>query len=172
LPHSSSTRTDTGSRPSSTNEHPQGHRDRRSGTTAVLHAVGGIHSIDSETQDQSAAKIARNLRAAAASATSAIYVAETPDGEVAGYCAVHWIPFLFQQGGEAYITELFIRPRDAGNGIGTRLLDLVIAQGRERGCARLSLLNGRDSEAYRREFYARRGWTERDRMANFILPLP
>jgi len=33
------------------------------------------------------------------------------------------------------------------------------------------LLNGRDSEAYKRNFYPQRGWVERERMANFIFPL-
>jgi hypothetical protein len=35
----------------------------------------------------------------------------------------------------------------------------------------MMLLNGRDSQSYQREFYKKRGWTERDRIANFILPL-
>jgi GNAT superfamily N-acetyltransferase len=100
-----------------------------------------------------------------------ILVAENGDGEIAGYCAVHWVPFLFLSGGEAYITELFVRPADSGKRIGTSLLDQVIAEARRRGCARVSLLNGRDSEAYRRNFYAQRGWIERDRLANFVFPL-
>jgi len=35
----------------------------------------------------------------------------------------------------------------------------------------LSLLNACDRETYRRGFYAARQWQERERMANFILPL-
>ncbi len=138
---------------------------------AVVHAMSEVHSVASESVAATAGKMEHNLRQAAASGCSTAYVAETPGGEIAGYCAVHWVAFLFFSGGEAYVTELFVRPRDSGKGVGTKLLDTVVAEARERGCSRLSLLNGRDSEAYRRGFYARRGWIEREGMANFILPL-
>jgi GNAT superfamily N-acetyltransferase len=141
------------------------------GIAAVLHAMGELRSIASESVPATAKTVERNLLGATGSNNSTVLVAETPDGEVAGYCAVHWVPFLFFAGGEGYVTELFVRPPDSGKGVGSKLLELVVAEARERGCSRLSLLNGRDSEAYRRGFYSRRSWVERERMANFIFPL-
>jgi GNAT superfamily N-acetyltransferase len=141
------------------------------GIAAVLHAVGDLRSLVSESAGTTAERVRRNLEAGAASNASTAFVAENTDGEITGYCAVHWVPFLFLPGGEAYVTELFVRPGDAGKGIGSRLLDTVVAEARRRGCSRLTLLNGRDSETYRRNFYAQRGWIERERMANFIFPL-
>jgi GNAT superfamily N-acetyltransferase len=141
------------------------------GIAALLHTMSDLRSIISESNSTTAAKVERNLQAAAASGSSTAYVAETSDREIAGYCAVHWVPFLFLAGGEAYITELFVRPRNSGRGIGSQLLNTVVTEARRRGCSRLTLLNGRDSETYRRNFYAQRGWVERERMANFIFPL-
>ncbi len=92
-------------------------------------------------------------------------------GEILGYCAAHWVPLLFLPGGEAYVTELYVRERDSGQGIGSRLLDEVVALATSHGCSRISLLNGRFGQSYRRQFYAKRGWVERSEMANFILPL-
>ena len=138
---------------------------------AVLHAISDLHLIASQPAETTACTIKLNLRRVVSSGSSAAYVAENAAGDVAGYCAVHWVPFLFMRGGEAYVTELFVRPSDSGKGIGSALLDTVIAEAKQRGCARVSLLNGRDGQSYRRDFYKKRGWVERDGMANFILPL-
>jgi len=141
------------------------------GIAELLHAMVELRSVHSDSVEATAKTVERNLQSALGSTTSMILVAENEGGEIAGYCAVHWVPFLFLSGGEAYVTELFVRPPDTGKRLGTSLLDQVIAEARRRGCARVSLLNGRDSEAYRRNFYAQRGWIERDRMANFVFPL-
>jgi len=141
------------------------------GIAAVLHTMSDLRSIVSESVAATAEKVERNLQVAAASGSSTAFVAEISGGDIAGNCAVHWVPFLFFAGGEAYITEVFVRPRDSGKGIGSRLLDTVVSEARRRGCTRLTLLNGRDGEAYKRNFYAQRGWVERERMANFIFPL-
>jgi GNAT superfamily N-acetyltransferase len=141
------------------------------GIAAVLHAIREVRSVASQSVEETEMTVKTNLRRVLAADYSAAYVAETPAGEIAGYCAVHWVPFLFFKGGEAYVTELFVRPSDSGNGVGTNLLEYLVTEASRRGCSRLSLLNGRDSEAYRRGFYSRRGLIERDRTANFILPL-
>ena len=138
---------------------------------AVLHAISDLHPIAAQSAATTANTIKLNLQRTLLSGSSAAYVAENAEGDVAGYCAVHWVPFLFMRGGEAYVTELFVRPSDSGKGIGSALLDTVIAEARQRGCSRVSLLNGRDGQSYRRDFYKKRGWVERDGMANFILPL-
>ena len=141
------------------------------GIAAIVHEMKELKAVASASVAETAAKVAGNLRQAAATGSSTIFVAAASDGRVAGYCAVHWVPFLFFGGGEAYVTELFVRPAESGCGAGSKLLELVTAEAARRGCSRLSLLNGRDGESYLRKFYPKRGWTERDRMANFILPL-
>jgi len=78
------------------------------GIAELLHTIVEIRSVFSESTATTAKNVERNLQSAVGSATSMILVAENGDGEIAGYCAVHWVPFLFLSGGEAYVTELFV----------------------------------------------------------------
>jgi ribosomal protein S18 acetylase RimI-like enzyme len=98
-----------------------------------------------------------------------VYVAQDPNGEILGYCAVHWLPYLLFSGPEGYVSELFIRKEARGRGIGRRLLEAVKEEAEERGCSRLMLLNLRHRESYQRGFYKKQGWEERTEAANFIL---
>ena len=141
------------------------------GIAAVVQAMPELSSTVSTSLQRITKTIAENLGQIALSSNSSAYVAEDSTGLIAGYCAVHWVPFIFLSDGEAYVTELFVRPTDSGQETGSKLLDNVVAEARNRGCARVSLLNARDGQSYRREFYKKRGWVERDGMVNFILPL-
>jgi GNAT superfamily N-acetyltransferase len=138
---------------------------------AVAHALGELTAVAGRSVESTAHTIELNLKRMASSGSSTAYVAENAKDEIVGYCAVHWVPFLFLEGGEAYVTELFVRPDASGKGIGSALLETVVAEAKRRNCSRVSLLNGRDGQSYQRNFYMKRGWVERVRMANFILPL-
>jgi GNAT superfamily N-acetyltransferase len=138
---------------------------------AVVHAMAELPAVASRSVETTARTIELNLQRMVACDSSTAYVAENAEGGIVGYCAVHWVPFLFFEGGEAYVTELFVRPADSGKGIGSALLETVVAESKRWGCSRMSLLNGRDGQSYQRDFYKKRGWVERDHMATFILPL-
>lgn len=141
------------------------------GIADLLSEITELRSVVSENRAGMIARVERELALAIASPQSAVLVATSEAGQIVGYCAVHWVPFLFLPGPEAYVTELFVQPNTRSEGVGTALLQHAEAKAREHGCSRLALLNGRDGESYRRQFYAKRGWIERDKMANFILPL-
>lgn len=130
-----------------------------------------LRSVAQQTSEITARTIEVNLKRIETSGSSTAYVAEVPEGTLIGYAAVHWVPFLFLSGGEAYVTELFVRPSHSGKGVGSSFLETIVAESKRRGCARVSLLNGRDVESYHREFYKNRGWIERSGMANFVLPI-
>jgi len=119
-------------------------------------------------------RVHADLVAAAGRQARSIYVA-APAGEggatVAGYIAIHWLPYLILPGPEGFVSELFVAPAARGRGLGSRLLAAAVAEARARGCSRLGLLNNRHRESYERGFYARHGWQERDDMANFVLNL-
>jgi GNAT superfamily N-acetyltransferase len=114
-------------------------------------------------------QVGRHLGQCLANASHSVYVAETPAGELAGYLAIHWLPYLFLPGPEGFISELFVSEATRGQGIGTRLLEAAREEARGRGCARLSLINIRTRESYVRGFYKQRGWEERADAANFVL---
>jgi GNAT superfamily N-acetyltransferase len=138
----------------------------------LLQTITELHAVTGMTTETLCARVAVNLALAIPARGTLVLVAVADDDAIVGYCSVHWVPFLFFAGPEAYISELFVRPADRSAGVGSRLLDEARRLAELRGCSRLSLLNGRQSEAYRRGFYLKRQWQERDRMANFILPLP
>jgi GNAT superfamily N-acetyltransferase len=141
------------------------------GITLVLHDISELKFVAVNSVDQTYALVAKGLATALQSDTSVVLAAVGDDGTIAGYCSVHWVPFLFFTGPEGYISELFVRKRDRSSGVGTALLEEVRRRARQKECSRLSLLNGRDGQAYQRGFYAKRGWHERERMANFVSPL-
>ena len=141
------------------------------GIAAVVHAMNELRSVAQQSLEVTTMTISSNLERLLESGCSAAFVAEEFQGGIAGYGAVHWTPFLFLPGGEAYVTELFVRPSSSGKNVGSEILETIIAEAGQRGCSRVSLLNGRETESYRRSFYKKRGWVERDRMANFILAI-
>jgi GNAT superfamily N-acetyltransferase len=101
-------------------------------------------------------------------AITVLVAVEEGTEEIVGYATVHWHPYIMLGGWEGLVAELFVAARCRGQGIGTTLLESVHTEASARGAVRLMLLNGRESEAYARGFYRRRGWRERDQMANFV----
>ena len=101
-----------------------------------------------------------------------VLVAEDSQGEIAGYTSVHWLPYLvLLQGQEGFVSELFVLESMRGKKIGTMLLEAAKEEALKRGCSRLMLSNGRNSIAYKRGFYSKLGWKEREEIANFVFPL-
>ncbi|ANY61273.1 GCN5 family acetyltransferase [Comamonas aquatica] len=98
-------------------------------------------------------------------------VACDAQGQLIGYCAVHWLPIAILQGWEGYVSELFIADSARGLGVGSQLLDQVTTAARSRGCRRLWLVNNRQRDSYHRGFYARQGWQEQTQAARFVLDL-
>lgn len=141
------------------------------GIAAVVHSVSEIRTVANQTSEVTEGIVKNNLTRISEGDTSSAYVAENESGIIIGYGCVHWAPFLFLRGGEGYVTELFVRPSDTGKQWGSRLLAHIVSEAKSRGCARLSLLNGRDGASYQRRFYHKLGWMERDRMANFVFSI-
>ena len=139
--------------------------------TDLLRSLGFFARISAEPVESTRERLLAHLALAAADDSHTILVAETPEGEIAGYCAAHWLPYLILSGPEGYVSELFVREQFRGQGIGGQLLESVKAEAQKRGCSRLMLLNLRKRESYQRRFYQKQGWEERPEMANFVLPL-
>jgi GNAT superfamily N-acetyltransferase len=139
---------------------------------ALVRSLGLFAHITAEAAEATQARVARHLALCAADDSHAVFVAQNPAGEVVGYGAVHWLPYLILTGPEGYVSELFVHAAHRGQGIGRQILEVMKAEAQQRGCSRLMLLNRRQRESYQRQFYAKQGWEERGEMANFIYPLP
>ncbi|HSG30145.1 MAG TPA: GNAT family N-acetyltransferase [Thermodesulfobacteriota bacterium] len=97
-----------------------------------------------------------------------MYVATDEKDEVIGFTTVHWVPFVMLGSFEGYISDVFVSPRAGGKGAGSLLVKTVMEEGKERGCMRLMLTNGKEKPSYKQGFYKKLGWTERPKVANFV----
>jgi GNAT superfamily N-acetyltransferase len=145
------------------------------GIASILHALGWSEKINKEPFIDTQTHVAQRIERCAREQTHTILVAVSVDdemtGSIIGYSAVHWFPHLML-GNDGYVSELFVHPRATGQGIGSRLLDVVKAEAQERGCTRLLLMNRRIRESYARKFYTKRGWEEMGDAAFFSFSLP
>jgi GNAT superfamily N-acetyltransferase len=95
-----------------------------------------------------------------------LLVAET-GGEVAGYIHGEIVTYLLFAGREMLVSELFVREKARGKGVGTALLSAIEAEAVKHKCFRISVLNSRERESYKRRFYPALGYQERSQVANF-----
>jgi N-acetylglutamate synthase-like GNAT family acetyltransferase len=137
----------------------------------LLRSLGLFNHISAESPQTTQERIFKHLALCTADDSHLVLVAQIPNGEIAGYCALHWLPYLILTGPEGYVSELFIKDEFRGQGIGSQLLETIKTEAQNRGCSRLMLLNMRKRESYKRQFYSKQGWEERPDAANFILPL-
>jgi len=91
--------------------------------------------------------------------------------EAVGFISVHFVPYLMLSGEEAFVSELFVKDTHRSKGIGSMLLTAGVQAARSRGCKRMHLINSRARDSYKRGFYAKHGWQERQYAASFILDL-
>ena len=140
--------------------------------STILRELGWFNHISKESPDDTKACIAQHLELCNSDESHTVYVAENQNGEVIGYIAVHWIAYLMLAGSEGYISELFVHEPDRRKGVGRKLLETVNEQAIKRGCTRLMLVNGRKRESYKRGFFQKLGWKERQEVSNFVLLLP
>ena len=140
--------------------------------TILLRGLNWFERMANEPLDTTEAIVSSHLRQCLADSSHSIFIAENQSEGLVGYIAVHWLPYLFMAGPEGFISELFVREAARGDGVGRRLLEAVTQEARQRGCFRLSLLNGRHRESYQRKFYEKRGWKERPNMVNFVYIMP
>ena len=96
-----------------------------------------------------------------------VLVAEL-EQRIVGYAAVYWLQPFFQ-GFEGYVHELFVRSDASGHGIGSALLETIKTEASLKGCVRLTLVNGTNTESYKRGFYTKKGWRERAETIRFDL---
>jgi GNAT superfamily N-acetyltransferase len=137
----------------------------------ILIELGWFAHMDQGFHSSTPARVESHLRRCISGEDHSVYVAANKEKDVLGYTSVHWIPCMFLPGPEGYITELFMRESERGKGVGGSLLAVVEQEAKERGCSRLMLLNGRHRESYKRGFYNKHGWHERDRLATFVYML-
>ncbi len=87
------------------------------------------------------------------------------DGVVDGYIHGEIVMYLLFAGREMLITEVFVREAARGRGVGRALVGAMEREAVQRKCFRVSVLNSRERESYRRGFYPALGYEERPQTA-------
>jgi len=139
---------------------------------AIIRGLGWFSYVNDESTAETETRIMEHLRMCVADDSHSVLVAEGAGGAILGYVAVHWLPYLMLPGPEGYISELFVAESAQGAGLGSKLLEMVKDMAIGRGCSRLMLVNRKTRESYKRGFYRKLGWEEREEFANFVLHLP
>ena len=98
---------------------------------------------------------ARHFASMVASGEMCVYLAGHP---AVGLAVVRFRPALMEEGLEAYLAELYLKPDRRSEGIGRALMDFLMADARKRGVVEMFIgVDQDDGRAMR--FYERLGFT-------------
>jgi GNAT superfamily N-acetyltransferase len=86
---------------------------------------------------------------------------------VVGYIHGEIVPYLLFAGREMLVSEVFVMASERGKGVGRALIQAIEAEAVRRKCFRISVLNSRERESYKRGFYPSQGYEERTQTAYF-----
>lgn len=98
---------------------------------------------------------------------SALLLVAEHDQHVVGYVHGEIVTHLLFAGRELLITEVFVRERVRNLGVGKALMNAIEDEAAKRKCFRISVLNSRERESYKRGFYPALGYEERVNVVNF-----
>ncbi len=135
----------------------------------ILESTGWFEDLTSENED--CMKSGMAVLESILSDTNKLLLVARDGCRVVGFVCLHFVPYLMLCGEEAFLSELFVKNTHCGKGIGSMLLAAAVEAAKERGCRRMQLINSRLRDSYRRGFYAKHGWQERQYAASFILNL-
>lgn len=108
----------------------------------------------------------QRLEALTEEENSLLLVAES-GARVLGYIHGQIVTYLLFAGREMLISEVFVREQARSRGVGKALIGAIETEAVARKCFRISVLNSRERESYRRGFYPSLGYEERPNTASF-----
>lgn len=99
---------------------------------------------------------------------SALLLVAERERKVVGYIHGETVTYLLFAGSEMLISEVFVMADARGQGVGRSLIEAIEAEAVKQRCFRISVLNSRERESYKRRFYPSMGYDERPGTAVFI----
>ena len=88
-------------------------------------------------------------------------------GRVVGYIHGELVTYLLFAGREMFISEVFVDEDYRDHGVGKSLMATIEAEAAREKCFRITVMNGRERESYKRGFYPSQGYEERGQTAVF-----
>lgn len=87
--------------------------------------------------------------------------------QVVGYVHGETITHLLFAGSEMFVSEVFVIESARSKGVGKTLMTAIETEATVRKCFRVTVMNGRERESYKRGFYPSLGYQERAQTAVF-----
>ncbi|MEE8389149.1 MAG: GNAT family N-acetyltransferase [Acidiferrobacterales bacterium] len=98
---------------------------------------------------------------------STLLLVAVKGNKVVGYIHGEIAKYLLFAGSEMLVTEVFVREAARGQGVGKSLIEAIETEAVKQRCFRISVLNSRERESYKRGFYPSLGYEERPGTAVF-----
>jgi len=108
----------------------------------------------------------QRLQALITEENALLLVAEI-SGRMVGYIHGETMTYLLFAGSEMVISEVFVVQKARGQGVGKALMAAIEAEAVRHKCFRISVMNSRERESYKRGFYPSQGYEERGQTAIF-----
>ena len=108
----------------------------------------------------------QRLQALITEENALLLVAEI-SGRMVGYIHGETMTYLLFAGREMVISEVFVVQKARGQGVGKALMAAIEAEAVRHKCFRISVMNSRERESYKRDFYPSQGYEERTQTAIF-----
>ena len=89
------------------------------------------------------------------------------DNRVVGYVHGEMVTYLLFAGSEMFISEVFVVEGARSQGVGKTLMTAIEEEAIKQKCFRITVMNGRERESYKRGFYPSLGYQERAQTAVF-----
>ena len=135
--------------------------DIRRATAADAAAFGRLlHAFNTEFGEETPSAEAIAERAATlieSGEIEVLFAGEGPDG----FVELRFWPWVYGDGGNAYVEELYVVPERRGEGLGRALLEAAMERARERGAEHIDLTTG-EADTAARALYESAGFTNRE----------
>jgi predicted N-acetyltransferase YhbS len=98
---------------------------------------------------------------------STLLLVAVKENMVVGYIHGEIVKYLLFAGSEMLVSEVFVREAVRGQGVGKSLIEAIETEAVKQRCFRISVLNSRERESYKRGFYPSLGYEEKSGTAVF-----
>ncbi|MDH5648614.1 MAG: GNAT family N-acetyltransferase [Gammaproteobacteria bacterium] len=89
------------------------------------------------------------------------------NNRVVGYVHGETATYLLFAGREMFVSEVFVVEEARSQGVGKMLMTAIESEAINQKCFRITVMNGRERESYKRGFYPSLGYQERGQTAVF-----